>query len=327
MGRQATVSDGVGDPMETTPPRPNGSIRRTSHIDIVRTGGGGLLLEGAARDLHTANGQAAVQGEATVTAALDPRHILDRLNSTPSIPAAQTLVGLLVGSGFRAAVGAALPEERAKSSPLHLLLDELPIAAVISGYALLYRGAIDFQQNNAAAVQADICSGWRSDGTMMVSLRSEGRMPIPVGPLANRLESDQDPIGWHQIGPLASGAMRRRRLVELTEGDPHTVFAMFRDTHVDTHGVETVLHEYSFVSDLEPGTLTFRRGQAKPHVLPWVECPAAAASAARLDGHQPESLRALIGRDFRGTSTCTHLNDLLRSLADLGALASRLVEL
>jgi hypothetical protein len=312
--------------MESTPPRPSGSVRRTSHIDIVRTGGGSLLLEGAARDLRTSNGRASVLAEATVRADLDPQHILVRLQPTPPAPAAQTLVGLLVGSGFRAAVDAALPDERATSSPLHLLLDELPIAAVISGYALLYRGAIDFQQTDAGTVKADICSGWRSDGTMMVSLRSEGRMPIPVGPIANTLESDQDPVGWHEIGPLAPGAMRRRRLVELTDGNPHAVFAMFRDTHVDGRGIETILHEYSFTSDLEPGALTFRNCRARPRVLPWVECPAAAASAGRLDGQQPESLRSLIGREFRGTSTCTHLNDLLRSLADLGALASKLVE-
>jgi DUF2889 family protein len=322
----APLAVGVGDPMAGTPARPDGSVRRTSHVDIIRTGGGGLLLEGAARDLRTADGKASVLAEATVSAHLDPQHILARLQSNPSASAAQALVGLLVGSGFRAAVDAALPEERATSSPLYLLLDELPIAAVISGYALLYRGAIDFQQIDAGTLKADICSGWRSDGTMMVSLRTRGRMPIPVGPVANPLESLADPFAWHDIGTLPAGAMRRRRLVEITDGEPHDVYAMFRDTHVDGSGIETVLHEYSFAGELEPGSLTFRNSRARPRVLPWVECPAAAASATRLDGHAPGNLRALIGREFRGTGTCTHLNDLLRSLADLGALEAKLAD-
>jgi hypothetical protein len=59
-------------------------------------------------------------------------------------------------------------------------------------------------------------------------------------------------------------------------------------------------------------------------VLPWTECPFAAASAARLDGHAVGELRELVGREFKGTTTCTHLNDLLRSLADLARLVALL---
>ena len=155
---------------------------------------------------------------------------------------------------------------------------------------------------------------------MVVSLRTKGSMPVPYGPPANRLEPADDPISWHEIGPLPTGAMRRRRLVELIEGDPLDVYAMFRDTHVDSDGAETILHEYSVTATLDRETLELSRTVAEPHVLPWTECPAAAASASRLDGHSVGELRRLVGREFRGTSTCTHLNDLLRSLADLSAL-------
>ena len=37
-----------------------------------------------------------------------------------------------------------------------------------------------------------------------------------------------------------------------------------------------------------------------------------------------DAARRYVGREFRGTSTCTHLNDLLRSLADLSALLALL---
>ena len=51
-------------------------------------------------------------------------------------------------------------------------------------------------------------------------------------------------------------------------------------------------------------------------VLPWTECPSAAASAGRLAGRPG---RCVAGRwcvmTSLGTSTCTHLNDLLASLA------------
>jgi hypothetical protein len=35
-------------------------------------------------------------------------------------------------------------------------------------------------------------------------------------------------------------------------------------------------------------------------------------------------LRRRVRQEFTGVSTCTHLNDLLRSLADVGALATRI---
>ena len=57
-------------------------------------------------------------------------------------------------------------------------------------------------------------------------------------------------------------------------------------------------------------------------MLPWVECPQALGSASRLVGATVDELRAVVRADFVGTSTCTHLNDTLRGLADLPALAA-----
>jgi hypothetical protein len=59
---------------------------------------------------------------------------------------------------------------------------------------------------------------------------------------------------------------------------------------------------------------------ATPRVLPWSECPQAAASAGRLVGQRVGDLRALVRDDLVGTSTCTHLNDLLSSLFQAGRL-------
>ena len=184
------------------------------------------------------------------------------------------------------------------ATPLYVLLDDLPVAVVISGYARLYSGEIAPTRADAGQLRADVCAGWRSDGTMMVSIRSHGRMPVPVGPAANRLEPATDPWAWHEIGPLGPGGMRRRRLVEVSDGNPGRVYAMFRDTHVDAGGTETVLHEYAVTADLDPATLVLSGCRAQPRVLPWVECPEAAPSATRLDGRTVTELRRLVTREF-----------------------------
>ena len=59
---------------------------------------------------------------------------------------------------------------------------------------------------------------------------------------------------------------------------------------------------------------------AQPDVLPWMECPNAVDSAGRLKGRTFTDLRQWVGRAMTGTSTCTHLNDTLRSLSDLEVL-------
>lgn len=59
---------------------------------------------------------------------------------------------------------------------------------------------------------------------------------------------------------------------------------------------------------------------AEVRVLPWQECPGAIGSAARVTGMSLNEIRDRVRGEFVGTSTCTHLNDTVRALADLGAL-------
>lgn len=59
--------------------------------------------------------------------------------------------------------------------------------------------------------------------------------------------------------------------------------------------------------------------------LPWTECPGALVSVARIAGTTTDDLRARVRTDFTGPSTCTHLNDVLRSLADLPVLTAHLL--
>lgn len=320
---------GLAGPVPVTPPRQPGSVRRTSHIDMIFPPEGGLLLLGAARDLatpadatpdHPTPGN--VVAHAAIEARLDRHHTLTALTTSPAEERAGALVGRPARKGFRAAVEEALDGDAA--SCLHQLLDDIPVAALISGYALLYVGLTGIHDPAEAHIRVNLCAGWQEDGAMLSAVATTGTIPVPVGPATTELVTADDPLAWHEIGPLPPGAMRRRRLVEVAPGDPCPVWAMFRDTHVDPHGTETVLHEYSLTAELDPATMTLVRCQATPQVLPWHECPQAAASASRLAGHGVGELRDLVSREFKGTSTCTHLNDLLRSLGGIAALVPHL---
>jgi hypothetical protein len=305
----------------TTPPRPERSVRLTSHMDIEAIDGG-LLLKGAARELRTENGKGEQVGASSVEARLGPDRVLLSVDVEPDDGTAYGLVGRVVGRGFRSAVSGLFDHSDSSGGTLRILLDDLPAAALISGYAALYAGEVDIQTKHleAGLLQADICSGWRSDGTMLVTVRERGHLPVPIGPPANSVGPDDDPDAWHDSGPLAARAMRRRRLVQIADGDPIAVFAMFRDNHVDGDGVESVLHEYTLNADLDRHTRVLTSCRAEPRVLPWPECPSAADSARRVEGRRIDELGAFVSKQLRGIGTCTHLNDLLHSLTRVPAL-------
>ena len=112
--------------------------------------------------------------------------------------------------------------------------------------------------------------------------------------------------------------MRRFRRLDLRpagEFDAH-----FRDSHVDGDGDETIVHEYTVEGSIDASTRTVTSVAANVRVLPWQECPGAIGSAARIQGMTLSEIRDRVRGEFVGTSTCTHLNDTLRAIADLDAL-------
>jgi hypothetical protein len=124
---------------------------------------------------------------------------------------------------------------------------------------------------------------------------------------------------------MALRSIRRARRLDLWEDDGVLqVDVHFRDSHRGLDGVEDVLHEYTIAVTVDPADLVVLASEAVARVLPWPECPGALASAGRIVGKPVAELRPLVANRFTGTSTCTHLNDSLRSIAGVTALAKGL---
>jgi hypothetical protein len=170
-----------------------------------------------------------------------------------------------------------------------------------------------------------ICAGFASDASIVDYARDHGTIPSVHGPIAPVLHRD-DPDGMHPVEPLRAHGMRRRRRLDITPPDAGQVHfdAHFRDSHVDADGAETIVHEYAVVGAVELATLTITAVTATVRVLPWQECPGAIDSASRVVGMRCAELRQRIRGEFVGTSTCTHLNDTLRSLGDVAALVEQI---
>jgi hypothetical protein len=88
-------------------------------------------------------------------------------------------------------------------------------------------------------------------------------------------------------------------------------------------GSRTAIHEYA-VRMTVAGDGTIAALTAAPLILPYRECPGAARNVGRLIGTQVAALRDSVLETLPGPLGCTHLNDVLRALADAPVLAKAL---
>lgn len=333
------------DSIVGTPPRRAGSVRRTANIDMVWPGGMGtpLQLRGRARDLLTPSaGEPAVLAEAGMVASVGPGRTVEAIEAWPARSTIDRLVGAQGGSSFRSAIDAALPGEREDATPLYFLLDDIAGCSLIAAMAWSrHRPPTTPSPEPAAAVAADagrhqqrpepmgmrkgriICSGLRPGGFAQRSRQAAG----PPGPFvrdAGDLSTD-DQWAWHEMEELSGVAMRRRRRVDVSVEDASiSVDAHFRDTVLEPDGSQKVVHEYTLACTVDRHSRKLVGITAQPRVLPFPECPAAAAHVSQLLGLRVGGFRTSVQETLREIESCTHLNDMLRCLAEVHALATRL---
>jgi hypothetical protein len=318
---------GIHEPTSGTPARTPGSVRRTATVDMLRPDGldGPLVLMGRGRDLSTGRTPADVlaAAEASCRAVVDfaGGRTLREIATTPERPGLERLRGSRVSSGFRGRLDEIDPNLHAEHDLLYLLLDDLPVTTLVSGHAFMAghdQSRAPDPMAGRPAFAADLCAGFATGATIMNEIERTGSPPVVTGPAAPALADQDDPMAWHDIGPLPPHSMRRTRRIDVRPGEPATVDAIFRDSYVRPDGLETIIHEYTLTAEIDDGTV--RACEATARVLPWTECPAAVASAGRLAGIPLRGLRRHVRKTFTGTSTCTHLNDMLRALEDVAAL-------
>jgi hypothetical protein len=330
-------------PSISTPARIPGSVRRTTSIEMTMTDG--QVLVGRARDLVTSRrGDAVVVDEASFAARIGEYRQgqpIEEVSASPAIVGLETLIGRSASRGYRRALQRMADEQGLVGRAVYQLLDDVPGASLVAGYSPeLNRRDTEGAARPEPAVEADgapghllaltgVCAGWQEGGAIVTNVLQVGRVPIALGPEAPSLARPDDPQAWHEFpGPIPPHGMRRRRRLDVIPGIGSLegwleVDAMFRDSYVTGAGLETIVHEYTFTATVDAGTRVVLASEAIARALPFQQCPEAAASAARLAGTTLDDLRARVRADFVGATTCTHLNDMLRSLEDVGTLADR----
>lgn len=322
-------------PMGHSPVRRPGSLRRTMSIDIDWPEDGAVpaRFRGRARDIVTPadGGDPVLLAEDAVTGLLDERRIT-ALESAPPRTAIAALVGERAGANLRTALDRVLGEEKRTGTPLYLLLDDLAGASLVCRWAWA-RWNRDFmeeyRQENMAehiARMEGVCIGFRPGSSALdFDDRPAGMAPNSAQVLS--LVNPADPAGWHALPPdEPAPRFRRARLIDIWREDELIhVWSVFQDSSNQPGSDQReAIHEYRLSATADARTGTLLTLDATPGTLPHAECPAAIVNIGVLLNSPMTGLRETVLEKLRRTAGCTHLNDMIRSLAEAPILASRL---
>lgn len=312
-----------------------GTVRRTLSLEISpdRDWSAGLRVTAITRDLLVGAGGAEVTPDgafvpggsvvlrgARMGVTVDAASRVTGIDS--ELPAGMTdpLIGAAAVSGFRARLAAL--DGLDPSSLESAVLDELPTVRLISGYARMIEliGLTGTDGVAERSPMAGVCAGWAPGATADTRVRAglpvmNGTPPAP--PLAS-----MTPYFHAEPGP-GPRSMRRRRILDVTRRDGgYEVFEYYRDSHFDAGLREGALHEYEVHARAAADAgCTLEQIDVVPHALPFGECPLAAPNAADLAGVSLRDVGGTVKQRLAGTRSCTHLNDTLRFLRYVPALA------
>ena len=325
---EVPMAPGLAGPLGRTPPRAPGSVRRTMTFDTSHPYGmdGPLVVVGRARDLLTTD-----QSTARVLARAElgeelagPSLAVRRWQCEPAWRDPDELAGTAVASGFRKLVrasDAASPEE----ALLLALLDDLPGAALVGGYAAARSGTSSGRRSrDQFEKRLGVCAGWVRGASMDVLFAERGEIPLPFGEPFLPADDGVAELGWHDLLPLPPTSMRRQRRMDVvwprSDGQPVRLDVHFRDIYVASPQATMVVHEYSVLAEVDDRSGHVLGLDALARVLPWPECPGALSSAQQAVGRPLAELRERMSGQLVGSTSCTHLTDTLRAMGHLDPL-------
>jgi hypothetical protein len=317
----------VCTPAGHAPPRRKESVRRTSSLDATWPQGrdGAIHMEGRGRDLLNGSALADPQllREDVVHLDLSQSRKIEAIsNDRISL---QALVGARGGGHLRAALDEYIHGERVSGSPLYLLLDDVSGASLVAGWAwsrwtdetdpVMAEG---FEERRK--FMENVCHGFATGSSALASDQPPRNNPQVVS-----LGDPSDNWSWHELPHFAEANFRRSRRIDVwTEGSHLHIDVGFQDSATDPELERVAIHEYRVFARADAETGVLQELSATPHILPFPECPGAIHNIQQMVGTPLTEMRTRVIEELPGAKGCTHLNDLLRGLAEAPILASYL---
>jgi hypothetical protein len=336
---QATLTPPPRSTANPAPIRPAASVRRTASIDVSWPEGpnGDRLFQGRARDYLTPHdgGTGRVLDGASMDATLDFDKLIKAVSAYPEPAQLQRLVGERGGNHLRMVLRERMPELIETGAPLYLLLDDISGVSLVSSWAwanwdpdwatTMRANLPDGDLAKAMADRAGVCWGLQLGNSGM---DPEHRPGLEVGTAdAGELRNPADPQGWHDFPVTEGASFRRARRVDVIRDEDAGLIridAAFQDSAPKPGGGRAAIHEYRLAATADLDTLEILTLEPEARILPFSECPGAIHNTQGLIGKRISDIRNEVLAQLRGPLGCTHLNDALRSLAEVPKLAGYL---
>lgn len=296
-----------------------------------------MRLSGQARDYKTGNDSDGVILETAQTNILaSPTREILEIAVEPHCLSTQKLIGVRGGGQSRKIVADAMGEELEIGSPLYLLLDDYAGASLVAAWAWSKweNNWVDFMRIHGASnpagrkgVMTGICIGFApgskaldSHGGARLDAQNNGcQVPSIIHP--------DDPEGWHKLDEQEGVGMRRARCIDLwRENGFLNANIRFQDSCTTPRGERFAIHEYTVALSADAETFVLHTIAPQAHILPYSQCPGAIDGVQNLIGKSLKDMRKTVLDMFPGALGCTHLNDVLRSTADIPRLAKVLAD-
>ncbi|NMF88551.1 DUF2889 domain-containing protein [Aromatoleum petrolei] len=291
-----------------------------------------MRFDARGRDLLTrADGTTEVFAYDRAEARLLDRTI-ETISCTPPRATLHRLIGARSGNQLRSALEEALPDERAAGTPLYLLLDDFAGTSLIAPgvwqhWPSAERGEesdpppLSVIRSRALPQMEGVCIAFQAGATPLRDVDGDLQSFGDVVPLPR----PTDPRGWHPLPSSPGKSLRRARRIDVWhEAGLLHIDAMFQDSASTPSGARRAIHEYSIGATVDAASMSVLAIHAIPRILPYPECPSAVANLHRLIGAPLRQLRTVVIERLPKTMGCTHLNDALRSLAEVPLMAETL---
>jgi len=281
-------------------------------------------VRGRARDLVTPKTQDAprISAEGSLEAAIGDDCVYEALSTMPAHSSLQEVVGVPRTVATRSMIAQLIPDESSNGTPLFLLLDDLPGIHLAAGEVMLeWSSAKELRSGVEVREQmpTDVCAGYQMGSSAF--LPDGGSAATHQVQAVEPLTRPDDDHSWHALLPeIVVPSMRRSRRIDVWMDDCIHVDAFFQDSCMTPSGIRVGVHEYTISATAHLRTNELLTINADPRILPFDECPGAARNVDRVLGLGLEQLRRQVPRTLPGTLGCTHLNDMLRALADVPTL-------
>lgn len=292
---------------------------------------------GRARDYRTdVSGRGEVLAEGSFRLRMTEDKTITEIVADPPSAGVETLVGERGGGHLRSVLRERLPQLIARNDPLYLVLDDISGTALVSAFAWSqwYPDWAEKLRERMGGEELDrmmqsrvnVCWGLQEGNT---GIRREGPPHNVADADAGELRNSSDPEGWHSFHDEDGPGFRRARRIDVIRDEVAghlRIDSAFQDSAKLREGGRVAIHEYLLRATCDLDTLEILALEPEARILPFSECPGAVHNTARLTGRRLDEIRDDVLALLRGPEGCTHLNDALRALADVPALAEGLRE-